>query len=118
MTNINLCTLNVNGIQNKEKGLRVIDWVKRNKCSIALLQETHLNEETRASLEKDTDFIFHCSHGTTASRGVAIGINKHADIEVINKFCDNDGRLILLNVKMDNVILSLVCLYTPNYRTG
>lgn len=50
MKNINFCTLNVNGIKNKEKGLRVIEWIKRNKCSIALLQETHFNEETKKKL--------------------------------------------------------------------
>lgn len=63
---------------------------------------------------KDTDLL---TTVTTPSRGIAFGIKKYADIEVINKICDIDGRLTLLNVKMDNVIVSQVCLYAPNYRT-
>ena len=112
-----LCTLNVNGMRNKEKGLRIIDWLKRNKCAISFLQETHMDEGLKKNLELESDFIFFCSNGTTASRGVAILINKSLNFEIINEFQDEDGRLILLNIKIEDLIFSLVCLYAPNCRT-
>jgi exonuclease III len=36
---INLCSLNVNGLQNREKRGRAIEWVKSMKCDIAYFQE-------------------------------------------------------------------------------
>jgi exonuclease III len=39
---INLCSLNVNGLQNREKRGRAIKWVNSMKCDIAYFQETHL----------------------------------------------------------------------------
>ena len=50
---MNLCTLNVNGMHNKEKMVRVTEFLKRNKCSIAFLQETHLDD----NLKKEIDFF-------------------------------------------------------------
>ena len=41
---INLCSLNVNGIHGREKRNRVVEWIKTQKCSIAFLHETHLDE--------------------------------------------------------------------------
>jgi exonuclease III len=41
---INLCSLNVNGLQNREKRGRAIEWVKSMKCDIAYFQETHFDQ--------------------------------------------------------------------------
>ena len=41
---INVCSLNVNGIHWREKRDRVVEWIKIQKCSIAFIQETHLDE--------------------------------------------------------------------------
>ena len=41
---IDLCSLNVNGMHSKEKRNRVIECVKTHVCSIAFLQETHIDE--------------------------------------------------------------------------
>lgn len=38
------------------------------------------------------------------------------NFEVLNKYSDNDGRLLLLNVRIEDMIVSLVCLYAPNYK--
>ena len=41
---INLYSLNVNGLQNREKRGRAIEWVKSMKCDIAYFQETHFDQ--------------------------------------------------------------------------
>ena len=42
---INLCSLNVNGMHARDKCNRIIEWLKAQKCSVAYLQETHLDEQ-------------------------------------------------------------------------
>ena len=115
---INLCTLNVNGMHNKEKAFRVIEFLKRIKCCIGFLQETHLDNELQNKLQKDTSFDIYSCHGSTSSRGVAILLDRlKINYELQSKFCDQDGRLLVLNIKIEESLFSLLCIYAPNSRT-
>ena len=66
---IDLCSLNANGIHGREKPNRVVEWIKTQKCSIAFLQETHLDENIENEIKNKTNFAIYCSNGTSASRG-------------------------------------------------
>jgi exonuclease III len=48
---------------------------------------------------------------------VAIFINKAVNYKVIDKVTDENGRIVLLNVQIDDAVFSLVCIYTPNSKT-
>ena len=74
---VNLCSLNVNGINSREKRNRVIEWVTAQKSVISFLQETHFDEIIERDINSKTEYDAFCSHGTTASRGVAILIKNH-----------------------------------------
>ena len=65
----NVCSLNVNGLQNWEKRGRAIEWVKSMKCDIAYFQETHLDQNIKNKIYFNTDFNVYGSRGTSASRG-------------------------------------------------
>ena len=67
---INLCTLNVNCINLKEKRNRVIERIKAQKSLITFLQETHFDVNIENYLNHNSDYDVFCSHGTTASRGL------------------------------------------------
>ena len=114
---INLCSLNVNGLQNREKRGRAIEWVKSMKCDIAYFQETHFDQNIENEINFNTDFNVYGSIGTSASRGVAIFINKAVNYKVIDKVTDENGRIVLLNVQIDDAVFSLVCIYAPNSKT-
>ena len=115
---INLCSLNVNGSNLREKRNRIIEWIKAQKCSISFIQETHFDEKIENELKNKSDYDLFCSHGTSASRGVAIFIKKSLSYKLISKFNDIDGRLVLINVEMNNTIFTLVCIYAPNCKTS
>ena len=66
---INLCSLNVNGLQNREKRGRAIEWVKSMKCDISYFQETHFDQNIENEINFNTDFNVYGSIGTSASRG-------------------------------------------------
>lgn len=38
--------------------------------------------------------------------------------EIINHFTDKDGRIVLLNIQINDTIFSIVCLYGPNNTTA
>jgi exonuclease III len=50
--------------------------------------------------------------------GVAIFMKKSLHYELINKYNDTDGRLILINIEIHNTIFTLVCIYAPNCRSS
>ena len=54
----NLCSLNVNGIHGREKRNRVVEWIKTQKCSIAFLQETHLEENIENEIKNKQISLF------------------------------------------------------------
>jgi exonuclease III len=83
-------------------------WIKTQKCSIAFLQETHLDENIENEIKNKTNFAIYCSNGTSASRGVGIVINKSLNYEIMDKFTDEDGRMILINIKIENTVFSMV----------
>ena len=111
---INLCSLNVNGIHGREKRNRVVEWIKTQKCSIAFLQETRLEEHIENEIKNKTNFAVYCSNGISASRGVGIVINKSLNYEIMDKFTDEDGRMILINIQIENTVFSMVNIYAPN----
>ena len=41
-------------------------------------------------------------------------MRKNVDIEILNCFPTQDGRILLCNVKFESKTLSLVCIYAPN----
>jgi len=59
-----------------------------------------------------------CSHSASDSRGVSILLNKSLNFAILDKWEDTDGRLLLLNIQIDDTILTLVCIYAPNCKTA
>jgi exonuclease III len=49
---INFCTLNVNGLQKKDKQRRLLQWIKNQNCSIVFLQETHRKYRRQKNRQK------------------------------------------------------------------
>ena len=115
MNCIRVGTLNVRGLNDSTKRRTILNWLKEKNIDIICLQETFLKDETKHLLldEWEGKVILNTSN-SSHSRGCAILFKKHFDYEVMNSFCDNDGRQILLNIKHANQIYTIVCLYAPN----
>ena len=54
------------------------------------------------------------SHGKTNSFGVAIGYYGKKSLELPNKFNDKTGRVLIIEVKIENEVLLLIDLYNAN----
>ena len=115
MTNkISCVTLNVKGLGDKTKKLRLFRYLKRFHRGFVFLQDTHSSIicERGWIVEWGSEILF--SHGTTSSRGVALLTqpqNYPFDIKVIS--CDPEGRFLFAELKIDNTIFILGKFYAP-----
>ena len=111
---IHVCTSNVKGLRDKQKRLRFYEWIKCQKSNITFIQESHFDKNIEKLLSQEIKGTFYYSHGTSSSRGVAIIINEKLEYELIDEHTDEEGRILLLNIEVENIIYSLINIYAPN----
>ena len=106
---------NVKGLQSIEKRIKVFEYLINCISNNELfLQETHstVYDEKRWQDELKGKLFF--SHGHSNSCGVAIGILLNMNFNVLNKIQDNDGRILILDVQVDDAAFLLINLYNAN----
>ena len=111
---LHICSINTNGLQQSEKRQRLIEWSKQQQCNILLMQETHFSQNIENKLIQDFKGSLYQSNGTSNSRGVAIWIKKNVEFKLIDEYKDNEGRLLLINVEINNAIYTIINIYAPN----
>ena len=111
---LHICSINTNGLQQSEKRQRLIEWSKQQQCNILLMQETHFSQNIENKLIQDFKGSLYQSNGTSNSRGVAIWIKKNVEFKLIDEYKDNEGRLLLINFEINNVIYTIINIYAPN----
>ena len=111
---LHICSINTNGLQQSEKRQRLIEWSKQQQCNILLMQETHFSQNIENKLIQDFKGSLYQSNGTSNSRGVTIWIKKNVEFKLIDEYKDNEGRLLLINVEINNAIYTIINIYAPN----
>ena len=84
------------------------------KYGIFFLQEVHCTKEKESPWTSGWGFTAFFSSFSSASAGVCILFNNNFQFEIIRKFFDQEGRFIIIDIKIDNKILTLVNTYAPN----
>ena len=115
MDKLELVSVNVRGLKTYEKRVNIYDWLTAIKVDIVLLQETHYAEKNE--LKYNSSWFgksYHCYSDSSFSRGVSILIRKDLHVNVINTHMSIDGRNILLNLKIEDNIVTIVNVYVPN----
>ena len=114
--NIIFISNNVKGLQNKTKRIKIFEYLKNSALhnGIIFLQETHscIHDEKKWADEFGGSLYF--SHGTTNFCGVAICHYSSKKFELIQKLNDKNGRIIILEAKIDDDVFILVNLYNAN----
>ena len=107
---------NVKGLQSLEKRIKVFEYLKNciSNSWFMFLRETHSTvfDEKRWQDELKGNFFF--LHGHSKSCGVAIGFLGNMNFNVLNKIQDNDGRILILDVQVDDAVFLLINLYKTN----
>lgn len=94
MSDLKLISLNVKGINHVVKRQKLLSFFQKEKCQIALLQETHLSDIEHMKLRRNwVGQVFFSSYKSN-SRGVAILLHKNLSFKLEKSITDNEGRYV------------------------
>ena len=97
------------------KRLAIIEQMKRCKVDIFSLVDTRWSETVQRSLRKThSTYSTHFAGNNSQSRGVAIFINRAADITIKKSHADPDGNFLLMELIIGTTPTLFCALYGPN----
>lgn len=105
---------NVKGLQSPHKRMAILSHLKRLKTDIALLQETHLPLEDFNCIRKLWVGQVYGSALVKGKAGVIILIHKILPCEIISVENDEDGRVVILKLRLFSREWVLSNIYAPN----
>ena len=112
---LNVVSLNVRGLHNSTKRNSIHKWLKDNRYHICCIQESFCTQANVDQFKRGWNGdIYHNLSNSTHSRGVSIMISKSLNCNVVNSHSDEHGRMILINLEIDNEDFTIVCTYAPN----
>ena len=109
-----ICSVNSKGLLQSEKRKRLIEWTTQQKSDILFIQETHFTGEIENKLKSEFVGDLFLSNGQSNSRGVAIWLKHSLNYKIIDNYKDNEGRILLINIELDDNIFTFVNIYAPN----
>ena len=117
--NVNVITFvsnNVKRIETLQKKMKLFEYLMSYVVTngLVFLQETHLTIRDEKKWEDEFNCKLFFSHGKTNSCRVLIGHYGTKKIEVIYKKFDNSGRILLLEINIDDSLFVLINIYNAN----
>jgi len=111
----NICSANCNGLGDKPKRIRIFKRLKRNYKGIMFLQETYTTSRIEGTWRRDIGKQYqpYFSHWKSNSRGVAIILPKCLVKCIVNIDRDTEGRILLIQLQLENKVYSLINVYGP-----
>ena len=113
---VKLNSFNCRGLRSNYKRNNVFSWLNKYHYGITLLQETHSVVSDEQIWEKEWKGQIIFSHGSNHSRGVAILIPSKfkLEFEVISVYKDTEGRILLIECKIENNVIIIINAYSPS----
>ena len=114
MASLKFTTLNVRGIRNNNKRFNVFNWLSSNNYDISFLQETYCTKDFENKFHKGwKGDIVHSISKSPHCAGVCIMLNHGLDYKILSTFKDNDGRIVLLNIMIQDTEYTICNVYCP-----
>ena len=109
-----ITSLNVRGLREQSERRSILSYLKDQKSKFYFLQETYseVNDEFIWRNEWGGEIFF--SHGTKHSKGVCILIHPSVQDKINYSFSDKSGRIVLITIVINSLMLSLCDIYAPN----
>lgn len=120
LDNLTFFSLNTRGLKDHKKRVALFSWLKSFKthAKFILLQETHSVQQDEKRWMREWGHSIYLSHGSADARGVAILGSKDLDYEINSIQRDEEGRLLLLEVKTSQGVLVLGNIYATKQNSG
>lgn len=113
MEGLRLISFNANGLRAPLKRRAIFNDLRKTKSGIIFLQETHSTAAEEKIWISEWGGQGYFSHGRSNARGVAILFSKDFNPKIEQKITDEDGRFIILQIKVGDLLLTLANLYAP-----
>ncbi len=110
---LRLCTWNIKGSHSPIKRKKILLSLKKEKNDIALLQDTHLNDEEHLKLQQCGFDQVYFSSFTTKSRGVTILSRKNLPVKVLKCIKDKYGWFVLITASLHGEEFAILNVYCP-----
>ena len=104
------------GIANEVKRRTIFDFY-RARADIICIQETHCTKELESIWRNEWGGNIFFSNGTSNSKGVAILINRAFYCDFLSQETDSEGRILLINLRIEGQCVSIINVYAPNKDT-
>ena len=113
---VKLSTLNIRGLNSKEKVLYLKEFLMKYKIDICFLQETHIYKKQELLFLEETlkDYDIKTMICESKCRGVAILVRKADYLKINNIEYDDENRIFCVNVRIQNKDFNLINIYAPN----
>ena len=113
MTDLNILSCNINGLNGPHKRTGFLDFLRRRKIDIVLVQESHLKEEdVHRCNNKFYEVVSHSS-SDAKTKGVLILVRRTLNITILDKGCDPDGRITHIKTIVENRNIVFISVYAP-----
>lgn len=113
MTNCNIFTWNVNGLNSPIKRTKCLEYLHRKQADIVLIQESHLKSRDVHRFQNKHYKVAAASSAASKTCGVIILLRRKFSFSIEGSGSDSDGRMAYLLGSYNNVKLALVSLYAP-----
>ena len=114
MSNITISSLNVQGLGNNDKQREIFQWLRKKTFSIYMLQEVHCTERSFDIWATEWGYTAFFSGIASNKAGVAILFSNNFTFKVLRQICDKEGRYIIIDLEVSELILTICNIYTPN----
>ena len=115
MSNLSIRSVNCRGLNSYEKRVKLFTWLNDINADIILIQKTHFIEKNEHIYNSRWHGkIIHSFTDSQYSRGVSILFRKQLPIEILNIHRSRDGRRLLVNIRYEENVFTLVNIYAPN----
>ena len=114
MDGLSIVSLNVRGLRGNKR-YSIYRWLRENKFSICLLQETYCTKGFDVVLNKGWNGeIIHSYSLSAHSKGVSILFAKSLEYDILSTHSDDVGRTLLVNIEINGIYYSICNVYCPN----
>ena len=114
--NFNFISNNVKGLKSSKKRIKLFEYFKSKPAPSGVLfaEETHSNKEIEHKWKDESNGQIFFSHGESNTCGVFIAFFGSKSVTITKEISDNNCRILVLQVKIDDEIYLLVNLYNSN----
>ena len=115
MSLLNFTSININGL-NPAKANRFFQYLLTKHFDIIFIQETHIHSMKQVENMRSfsNHFDMYWSFGTNFARGVATLVRKNLNSIVNNFHHDFFGRLLYIDISINNNSFRMINVYCPN----